>query len=209
MQPLRRPSLPVRIRLAALAILTLTACDPDATDDVDATDPEPEPTPAECAGYVPDPCAAGEGRLFEDLGGAHVAAPDPITWPDTPPASGPHRPQWARWGEYHTLGPEHWLHNLEHGGVALLYHPCAGDDVVDALRDFARSRPADAGGPFRWVLAPYPDLPAPVAAITWQWRYLAPCVNLDELTEFVDRHYRDAPEDIASDGSHTEGWLGR
>lgn len=209
MQTLPRPLVHVRKCLPALLILALTACDPDAESAPDAGVPDPEPLPAECEGYALDPCAAGEGRLFEDLGGAHVAAPEPITWPDDPPASGPHRPQWARWGEYATLGPEHWLHNLEHGGVALLYHPCARDAVRDALRDFAERRPADAGGPFRYVLAPYPDLPTPVAALTWQWRYLAPCVREDELGEFVDRHYRDAPEDIASDGSHTEGWLGR
>lgn len=197
------------MRLAALALLTVTACEPDAEGGVDAGAPEPEPLPTECASYDPGACVAGEGRLFEDHGGAHVAAPDPITWPESPPASGPHRPQWARWGEYASLGPEHWLHNLEHGGVALLYHPCAGDDVVDALRAFAQSRPADDSGRFRWVLAPYPDLPTTVAAVTWQWRYLAPCVNEDELTEFVDRHYRDAPEDIQSDGSHAEEWLGR
>lgn len=195
-----------------IALVNFGGCDSDAVDAEDAaTTTDAAPRPPECATWEPGPCLAGEGRLFESAGGDHIAAPTAITWTEDPPSSGPHRPQWARWGEYDALSPAHWLHNLEHGGAVLLYHPCASDDVIDALRELAQNRPPDDGGPFRWVLAPHPDLISTVAVMTWQWRYLAPCVQPDEIDEFLDRHYRgeEAPEDIASDGSHTEGWLGR
>ena len=42
-----------------------------------------------------------------------------------------------------------YLHNLEHGGIVFLYHPCAEDAVVDALRELARARPEDDTGLFR------------------------------------------------------------
>lgn len=198
----------VRSRWVALALVVmLGGCQAESIDDPDGSPPPPDPEL--CADWERGECLAGEGRQLEDFGGRHVADPEPISWDDDPPASGPHRPEWARWGEYTALPPERWLHNLEHGGAALLYHPCAGAEVVDALRELARARPGDAGGRFRWVLTPYPELPTAVAVVTWEWRYLATCVRADEIDEFLDRHYRDAPEDIAGDGSFEEGWLGR
>lgn len=46
------------------------------------------------------------------------------------PSIGPHRPLWARYGEYKYLPPQRWLHNVEHGAIVALYHPCADPDQV-------------------------------------------------------------------------------
>lgn len=46
------------------------------------------------------------------------------------PAIAPHRPLWARYGEYSYLPPQRWLHNIEHGAIVGLYHPCADPDLV-------------------------------------------------------------------------------
>lgn len=195
-----------RAALALFAPLALAVgCDDEPVDDP----PDLAPPPAECAEHVFDPCMGGEGRQLEELPRDHVAEPEAIEYPDDPPASGPHRPNWARWGEYSAIGPEWWLHNLEHGGVALLYHPCAGAETIEALRAFAQSHPGDATGPLRYVLAPSPDLPDRVAVVAWGWRYLASCARPDEIEEFVARHYRMAPEDIADDGRYTDGWIRR
>lgn len=197
-----------RMLCLALVALSSAACEGDPTAS-DPPDLPPPPPGCEAADF--GPCVAGEGRMLELGRGLHIAEPEPITYPDSPPASGPHRPDWARWGEYSDLEPARWLHNLEHGGVALLYHPCAGPETIDALRAFADAQPGDAGGPFRYILAPYPDLPdeARVAVVAWGWRYLASCVRTDEIQEFVARRYRTAPEDIAGDGRYSEGWLRR
>ena len=46
------------------------------------------------------------------------------------PTHGPHRPNWASFGEYSYLPIERWQHNLEHGCVVMLYHPCMDKDQV-------------------------------------------------------------------------------
>lgn len=51
------------------------------------------------------------------------------------PTIGPHRPLWARHGEYKYVPPQRWLHNVEHGAIVVLYHPCADQDEVK-VRNF-------------------------------------------------------------------------
>lgn len=46
------------------------------------------------------------------------------------PTIGPHRPLWARYGEYLYLPVQRWLHNIEHGAIVGLYHPCADSEQV-------------------------------------------------------------------------------
>ena len=161
------------------------ACDPDAGFDGGTTTEQP------------------------DRGGMHVPAPTPIEYDFSPPASGPHRPRWAKWGEYDSLPPERWVHNLEHGGIVFLYAPSADQATLDAMRDFAASRPDDDGGPFRYVLTSYPDLPSTIAVVAWTWVYEADCFDGDAVSAFVDEHYRQAPEDEGADGAFEDGWIGR
>ena len=69
------------------------------------------------------------------------------------------------------LPPQRWLHNLEHGGIAFLYHPCAEESVIDSLRNIACSMADDETGAFRWVLTPYPNLPSKISIVAWEWSY--------------------------------------
>ena len=169
------------------------------TDMIDYACTGPTPQPGACL----DPLTA----YVESVGAAHVSEPEPISYEYDPPSSGPHRPNWAKWGEYEYLPPQRWLHNLEHGGVALLYDPCADDAVVDSLREFARARPDDDGGVFRWVLTPYPGLDTVWAAVTWENVLSGDCFDGAAIGAFVDAWYRTAPE--ARDGSYDRLWLGR
>lgn len=155
------------------------------------------------------PTACGVTEHIPSRGAAHVAEPAPISYDDVPPSSGDHRPQWAKWGEYSTLPPETWLHNLEHGGAALLYQPGDPDGMAAKLRSYAMARRSDDGGPFRYVLAPYQGLQERVGVVTWTWTYLATDVCQAEISAFLDEHYRQAPEDVAGDGAFEDGWIGR
>lgn len=143
----------------------------------------------------------------------HVPLPEPIDYGpqyrELPPSGGPHRGHWARWGEYASLAPQRWVHNLEHGGVALLYHPCAGDEAVETLRAYAHGRAADEGGPFRWVLTPWQGLPTKTAVVAWEIATFWNAPTSADLEGFVSRHYRKAPEDVSADGNFDDGWLGR
>lgn len=169
---------------------------------------------AACQGARLPPIATCGAAVVEQIpsrGAGHVPEA-PISYVDNPPSSGDHRPAWARWGEYDYLPPQRWLHNLEHGGIALLYDPCADEATVTALGDFARARADDEGGPFRWVLTPSPGLPTRVAVVAWEWTWQAGCTAPEggaSLEAFVTDHYRKAPEDVAADGSYTTGWIGR
>lgn len=217
------------MKVASATAVILVACAPDAT--------VPGPVPAECslalahgkslAAKRPDgpvaavdladfccrdadplpPPAAATASERPDFGGLHDNAARPIVYDETPPASGTHRSDWGKWGEYAYLPPQRWLHNLEHGGAALLYHPCASLATVAALRQFARTRPADDGGAFRWVLTPYPRLPSRVAVVTWRGRWLGADADTTAIEQFLQRRYRKAPEDFGYDGGYDVLWL--
>uniref|UniRef100_H3B257 Tumor protein p53 inducible protein 13 n=1 Tax=Latimeria chalumnae TaxID=7897 RepID=H3B257_LATCH len=62
-----------------------------------------------------------------------------IVYNETIPNSGPHRPKWAKYGEYIYLPPQRWIHNLEHGGFAFLYHPCVHQSLKEDLSLLARA----------------------------------------------------------------------
>ncbi len=188
-------------------LLTQAGCGDADSAPVDAG---PRPTTL-CtdADWEPGRCVAGQGVHHDSRGNGHVREAEAIEYDLAPPSTGDHRSQWARWGEYSHLPPERWLHNLEHGGVAFLYHPCADPAVVDALRSVAQARADDETGAFRWILTPYADLPQAVAVVAWEWTYTAECVRPEEIEAFVDQHYRQSHEDIPADGRFDEGWLGR
>lgn len=140
----------------------------------------------------------------------HINEPTPIAYDMVAPACGPHRPQWGAWGAYEFMPPQRYLHNLEHGGVAFLYHPCAPSGVVTAMRAFAAGRAAsDDGQAFRWVLTPAPDLEVPYVIATWGHRLALDCWDDVAVDDFIVQFYRQAPEDIGSDGSYNRLWLGR
>jgi len=223
----------VSLIIASPLLLSLSACDPQMTGELlDASTAEPseggEPDGGDVEmgpGDTPPPsvscddfsfaqpltlssCEPFEGEFTPSIGANHVPE-ERIIYEQRPPTSGPHRPQWGRWGEYSWIPPERWLHNLEHGGVAFLYHPCAPSSLVDSLREYARAYPADDVGEFRWILTPYEDMETPFAVVAWEWRALLSCYDEEGMSDFISRVYRQAPEDVVGDGGFSEGWIGR
>ena len=142
-------------------------------------------------------------------GAGHFNNPIGLCYDESPPSSGPHRSMWGRWGEYEYMPPQRYIHNLEHGGIAILYHPCVEKDIIDSLRLLACSRPDDDGGEFRWVLTPYVDLPTNIAVVAWEWTYLNDCFDAETINDFIDEHYRNAPEDFYYNGSYDTLYIGK
>ena len=142
-------------------------------------------------------------------GGGHYSNPIGLCYNENPPSSGAHRPLWGKWGEYEFMPPQRYIHNLEHGGIALLYHPCVGQAIIDSLRTLVCSRPDDDGGPFRWVLTPYVGLPTNIAIVAWEGTYLNDCFDAQSINDFVDDHYRNAPEDFYYNGSYDTLYVGK
>jgi hypothetical protein len=84
-----------------------------------------------------------------------------VTYPQTPPAGGPHNQQWLTCGIYATPVPnENAVHDLEHGAVWVTYRPNLSTAQVEHLRTLVR-------GKDHLTLSPYPGLPAAVVASAW------------------------------------------
>jgi hypothetical protein len=139
----------------------------------------------------------------------HVPEGTVITYDSNPPSSGPHYPIWANFQEYSAPFDEGYLvHSLEHGAVALLYkcEPTAPGcaDTIAALRKIRDSLPTDpACDPsirVRVIIAPFPRLEEPVAAVAWGITYKADCVDVPTLTKFANDNIARGPENICAPG---------
>lgn len=124
-------------------------------------------------------------------GAQHVSGG--LDYDDVPPAGGDHDGCWAAWGVHATdPGDEHWVHNLEHGGVVFLYRcPEGCPDEVAALEAEVALRPTT-------ILAPYDALPTTYAAVAWEHRLLTDCFDLDAMIGFYDLFVDQAPESVAA-----------
>jgi hypothetical protein len=163
--------------------------------------------------------AGCDARYFQHapMDGIHVEADAGIVWTTNPPSSGNHIGIWARWGIHTMVIPRgYWVHNLEHGGVAILYR-CAGDCTAlrASLEAFVRALPPepacqgdpDAGIPAsafprRVVLTEDPllDPGDTVAASAWGYTYHASCLDAPSLQAFVLARTGHGPEDSCYDG---------
>jgi hypothetical protein len=159
-----------------------------------------------------DGTCGARARRVGTVAGVHVEpSAGPIAWLTNPPSSGNHFPTWARWGAWPDLPRGNWVHNLEHGGVALLYRCPSGTcaDTRDALVQAAAGFPGDpACGPadasparVRVVITNDRLIETPVAAAAWGAVYEASCVDAASLRLFYAMFAGHAPEDFCADGS--------
>jgi hypothetical protein len=160
--------------------------------------PAPLRPPASCEVIIDTP---------ELLASPHVTEGSQNTYNSNPPSSGPHYPQWANFQEFSAPLEEGYLvHSLEHGAVALLYK-CEGAacaPTIEALKKIRDSLPndplCDATIRVRVIIAPYPKLDVPVAAVAWGWTYKAQCVDVPTLTQFAKDRAAQGPENICAAG---------
>lgn len=139
-------------------------------------------------------------------GANHVAVGTVVSYQSNPPSSGNHFPYWGLWGAHDPpLERGYYVHNLEHGGVVLLYK-CDGATCPDqaALKALLDGRPQDplCAPPVRsrMILTADASLPTAVAATAWGHIYLADCVDAATLSAFVDAHYGMGTEAVCAEG---------
>ncbi len=83
-------------------------------------------------------------------------------WNTNPPTSGPHYEIPAIWGAYtQPLNLAQLVHNLEHGGIYILYGPRVPDSTVAQLRSFYDDHTRGT------ILAPLPSLGNRIAVGAW------------------------------------------
>jgi hypothetical protein len=124
---------------------------------------------------------------------SHNHVNGPIAYPDPPPAGGDHSPCWGTWGVHdQALGAEHWVHNLEHGGVVFLYR-CPDDCApeVQQLADFVKAHRLT-------LLTEYDALPTRFGVVSWGHRLLSDALDLRAFEAFYTAHVDQAPESIDS-----------
>lgn len=129
-------------------------------------------------------------RRYDDLATTHTAAP--VDYPQHPAVGGPHAGRWLACGAYdEPLREELAVHDLEHGTVWISYRPDLDQDALQQL---------DAALPPDGIMAPYPDLTAPVVVTVWGNQLALSGADDPRLALFLAAlgHGESAPEPRAS-----------
>ncbi len=111
---------------------------------------------------------------------------DPVTYAQSPPVGGNHRPTWLNCGVYAQPVPDELaVHSMEHGAVWVTYRPDLPADDVAAL--------TEAIPDTYTVLSPREDLPGPVVASAWGTQLALTGADDPRLEAFV-KQYRQGPQ---------------
>ncbi|KAK3921906.1 Tumor protein p53-inducible protein 13 [Frankliniella fusca] len=139
----------------------------------------------------------------KEYSAVHYCMNETIVYQNPVPTFGPHRPAWPRYGEYSFVPVQRWLHTLEHGGVVMLYHPCAHPLEVERLKRIVRACL------FRHVITPNAHLKAdrPLALLTWGNRLTMSAINVDVVKDFIKQNALHGPEKISRDGQYDAGLI--
>lgn len=121
----------------------------------------------------------------------------PIAYAENPPMGGAHNVIWQNCGIYEApIHNEHAVHSMEHGAVWITYRPDLPPDQVQRLK-------ALASDDFL-VLSPYPGLPHPVVASTWNRQLTFERADDPGLPAFIGR-FKNNPETTPEFGASCAG----
>ena len=177
----------------------------------------PGPTPTAAPSATPH-----IGYFQDDLGRNHVPLGTRVRYAFCPPASGLHysaagagpiEPRF--YGSSESTVPENWIHNMEHGGLVVLYRCGSGDTCdqaqQDALRSFYTTFPNSPvcdvpRGVIGPVITRFDDMAFPYAALLWN--QVLPLTSFDArqiLAFFEQNGERTNPEPQCAAPTPTAG----
>ncbi len=146
------------------------------------------------------------GQAVADEGRNHVDPSTAPTYKFYPPASGPHFSVQGvapvPWQTIDTLQEGQYIHNLEHGGIAILYDCPSGADCTtlkNALENYVRNRaPVEPTyHEIKVVLTPYSrGMQKKVALVAWDYIEFLDSYDQAEITRFYENHVDQGPEQI-------------
>ena len=152
-----------------------------------------------------------QGQPVADEGQTHVDPSTSPTYNSYPPASGPHySAQGIAPVPWQTIGTSssplvegQYIHNLEHGGIAILYNCPTGSDCTtlqNSLENYVRNlAPVEPTfGEVKVVLSPYSKgMQKKVALVAWDYIEFLDAYDQAAITSFYENHVNKGPEQIA------------
>ena len=147
------------------------------------------------------------GTPVPDEGQTHVDPSTTPTYKSYPPASGPHYSAQGiapvPWQTIGTLQEGQYIHNLEHGGIAILYNCPTGTDCTslqNSLENYVKNlAPVEPTfGEVKVVLSPYSKgMQLKVALVAWDYIEFLDTYDQALITRFYENHVDKGPEQIA------------
>jgi len=131
----------------------------------------------------------------------HFCMGDTISYNSIIPTFGDHRPVWPKFGEYSFVPHQRWLHNIEHGAVVMLYHPCAHHSLVQKLRALV------TGCIRKHIISPSSLVAEdkPLVLVAWGCRLSMASVDEKEVSDFIKKHGLKGPEGTyPKEGQYTQ-----
>ena len=133
--------------------------------------------------------------------GTHISVGAKGNWASDPPSSGQHYNELGiapvAWGTDQQLKPEQWVHNLEHGGIVILYScpsGCGADTA--AIRSFLGAAPQESEfHEVKLVVSPYAVPGHRFALLAWGWQMFLDSWDPALATKFYAAHVDRAPEE--------------
>ncbi len=146
------------------------------------------------------------GTQVPDEGRAtHVPVTQTLSYKFYPPTSGPHYGQPdgpVPWGTVGDLAEGQFVHNLEHGGVAILYNCPSGSDCTslrDQLTNYVRNlAPLEPNyNEAKIVMTPYSHgMQKKVALVAWHYVEFLDSYDQNAITQFYENHVDGSPEAV-------------
>jgi len=146
------------------------------------------------------------GQPVADEGRNHIDPSTTPTYKFYPPASGPHYSAQGiapvDWQTIATLQEGQYIHNLEHGGIAILYDCPSGTDCTtlkNALENYVTNlAPVEPTyHEVKVVLTPYSrGMQKKVALVAWDYIEFLDGYDQAEITRFYENHVNQGPEQI-------------
>ena len=125
---------------------------------------------------------------------AHVDEGTPITYKARPPTSGTHYPlSYPNYAIFDQPLPNGaWVHNLEHGAIAILYNcPRGCPEIVQQLKELFPKMPLGRNsrqGMPRVLIFPYSDMDTRIAVLAWRWLMELDTVDSAKIIQFAEEH---------------------
>ncbi|KZS16966.1 Uncharacterized protein APZ42_017613 [Daphnia magna] len=135
-------------------------------------------------GVSSEKCDNGKVNITKDWDGSpppHYCMDTIVQYNSAIPTYEGHRPLWPIFGEYQFVPPQRWLHNIEHGAIVMLYHPCAEPSEILKLKKLVKSCL------WKYVITPWNKMSRelPFALVAWGCRLQMAKVDTGIVRYFI------------------------